>query len=58
MAFIPQDIIVCITISFAIGLYVGAFIQRRRDVEAFRIERKVNEYKRKLSKEFAKNEEK
>lgn len=52
MTFILQDIIVCGIITFAIGLYVGAFVQRRRDVESFRIERKINEYKRKLENEF------
>lgn len=32
MTFVLQDIIVCIAISFTVGLYVGAFTQRRKDV--------------------------
>lgn len=43
MTFIPQDIIVCIAVSFATGLYVGAFVQRRRDVKAFKLEKKIDE---------------
>ena len=35
MTFTLQDIIVCITVFFTIGLYVGAFVQRRRDVKVF-----------------------
>ena len=45
-------------LGFAIGLFVGAFVQHRRDVEAFKVERKINEYKRKLDKEINECEEK
>ena len=58
MIFILQDIVVCAVASFTIGLYAGAFVQRRRDIKAFRIEKSITEYKKKLDKELAECEEK
>lgn len=32
-SFILQDIVVCAITTFTIGLYVGAFVQRRRGIK-------------------------
>lgn len=37
ITFIFQDIVACILVSFTVGLYVGAFIQRRRDLKEFEL---------------------
>lgn len=41
MTFTTQDILVCVLLAFTVGLYVGALVQRRRDVKAFKPARKL-----------------
>jgi len=53
MSFILLDVILYITVSFTIGLYVGAFVQRRRDVRAFKLEKKINKIVSKYPEAFA-----
>lgn len=43
MTFILQDIVVCVITTFTIGLYVGAFVQHRRDLKIFKSTAKVLE---------------
>lgn len=55
ITFILQDIIVSIVISFTVGLYVGAFVQRRRDLKIFKptakaVETYVRNYMKKEEK--------
>lgn len=57
MTFTLLNVITYCMLSFAVALYVGAFVQRRRDVKAFKMEREICKYKEKLNNEISRYQE-